>query len=76
MKHIGNILFGGLFITLGALYAISGRGGMTAYGYTEGSNARIGGTLMIIFGVATIYVDQKAHLKKKKNQKNEIEPES
>ena len=31
---------------------------------------------MIIFGVATIYVDQKAHLKKKKNQKNEIEPES
>jgi|GEM_PF-3203372 hypothetical protein len=76
MKHLATILFGGMFITLGTLYAISGRGGMTAYGYAEGSTARIGGALMIAFGVAIIYVDQKARLKKKKDQKNKIEPES
>jgi len=43
--------------------------------FTEGSTARIGGAVMIIFGIAAIYVDQKARLRKKKAQKNEIEPE-
>lgn len=73
MKHIGNILFGTLLLSAGILFAVSGRGGYGAYSYTEGGAARVGGILMAIFGIGSLYIHFKYWLRKKDSEGADFE---
>ncbi len=51
MDFLGPKFCGAVFILGGIVTVIRGEGGLTLYGSAEGMMARVGGVIMIIFGI-------------------------